>query len=64
MKAYEDKARDAARQALQDCTVVRVTLGKVPLGYRLLQRDGEAMALRVPGQPDKADVRFRKGTDG
>jgi hypothetical protein len=56
------KARDLARRALQDCGVVRVTLGQVPLGYRLLQRDGEVTAKRVPGQPDKADVRLKEGT--
>lgn len=61
MNADQRKARDLARRALEDCHVVRVTLGQVPLGYRLLQREGLVSARRVPGHPDKADVRLKEG---
>ena len=61
MNADQRRARGLALRALNDCTVVRVTLGKVPLGYRLLQREGLVRATRVEGFPDKADVRLKKG---
>ena len=60
MNREQQKARDAALRALEDCTVVRVTLGKVPLGYKLLQLEGAVSARRVPGQPGKADVRLKR----
>lgn len=59
MNSEQRKARDLARRALEDCGVVRVTLGQVPLGYQLLQREGAVTARRVPGQPGKADVRLK-----
>lgn len=59
MNADHRKARDLALKALTDCAVVRVTLGKVPLGYRLLQKEGLVRAVRVKGEPDKADVRLK-----
>lgn len=49
-----------ARAALETFTVIRVTLGQVPLGYRLLQKQGLVTAKRVPGLPDKADVRLKE----
>lgn len=60
MNEEQQKARDLALRALKDCAVVRVTLGQVPLGYRLLQREGLVRATRVKDAPDKADVRLRE----
>lgn len=60
LNADQRKARDNARKALEHCGVIRVTLGQVPLGYRLLQREGAVSARRVPGLPDKADVRLKE----
>lgn len=60
MNAEQRKARDLAKRALDDVTVVRVTLGKVPLGYRLLQKEGLLKTRRVPGEPDKVDVRWKE----
>jgi molybdate-binding protein len=42
-----------ALRALRDCGVVRVTLGKVPHGYQMLQVQGLVTARRVEnGQAD------------
>lgn len=57
--AEQLQARDRCRRALGCFGVIRVTLGKVPLGYRILQREGLISAKAVPGQPDKADVRLK-----
>lgn len=59
MNSEQERARGLALRALRDCHVIRVTLGQVPLGYRLLQREGLILATRVACHPDKADVRLR-----
>lgn len=58
LNSDQRRSRRLAFRALRDCEVVRVTLGKVPLGYRLLQRDGLVRAARVEGEPEKADCRL------
>jgi hypothetical protein len=52
------RSRSLALRALRDCVIIRVTIGQVPLGYRLLQREGLVRATRVVDNPDKADVRL------
>lgn len=59
MNADQQKARDLALKALETCTVIRVTLGQVPLGYRLLQKEGLVRAVRAKDDPNKADVRLK-----
>jgi hypothetical protein len=59
MNATQRKARAAALLALRHCGVIRVTLGQVPLGYRLLQQERLITARRAPDDPNKADVRLR-----
>jgi hypothetical protein len=46
-----ERERLIALRALRNCGVIRVTLSKVPLGYRLLQKDG---FLRAKGAPEQA----------
>lgn len=60
MNEEQERAMALARKALEHCHVIRVTLGQVPLGYRLLQKAGLVSAKRVPGHPDKADVRLKE----
>lgn len=59
MNEDQTKAMERAQGALGTFGVIRVTLGKVPLGYRLLQKAGLVTARRVPGHPDKADMRLK-----
>lgn len=59
LNAEQRRSRALALRALNDCGVIRVTLGKVPLGYRLLQQEGMVIAKPVEGEPDKADCRLK-----
>lgn len=48
---------DAALRALRDCGVIRVRIGAVPRGYRMLQAGGLASAKAGPD--GTADVRLK-----
>lgn len=51
-----ERDRLMALRSLRDCGVIRVTIGHVPRGYRILQKDGSIRATRVPGE--QADCRL------
>lgn len=54
-----ERDRLCAMRALSHCSVIRVTVGKVPLGFRLLQQDSFVKASRVTGSEGiKADCRL------
>jgi len=57
----EGPARDRATalRALRNCGVIRVTIGAVPRGYRILQKDG-LIYTRAAEHGAKADCRLNE----
>lgn len=57
------ETRQSALRALRDCTVIRVTRGRVPAGYIELQREGLLSARQAADHPDKVDCRLKPKED-
>lgn len=52
-----ERARLLALRSLRNCGVIRVTMGEVPLGYRLLAQEQAVRATKTRN-PNKADCRL------
>lgn len=48
MEEGPERDRRSALRAMRNCGVIRVQIGAVPRGYRILQRDGHCTAKRAP----------------